>query len=102
MYDISVQVNVIAIEQDRRILIELPADEDATTVEWRFTPRPDGTTFVSVTNTGFHGDDLAVARQALDATEAFTLVLAGLKALLEHNVILNLVADRFPEGIGEH
>jgi hypothetical protein len=29
-------------------------------------------------------------------------VLAGLKALLEHNVRLNLVADRFPKGIAEH
>jgi hypothetical protein len=29
-------------------------------------------------------------------------VLAGLKALLEHDVRLNLVADRFPEGIEEH
>jgi hypothetical protein len=27
------------------------------------------------------------------------LVLAGLKALLEHNVQLNLVPDRFPKGI---
>jgi hypothetical protein len=29
----------------------------------------------------------------------FTLVLAGLKALLEHNIRSNLVADRFPEGL---
>jgi hypothetical protein len=29
-------------------------------------------------------------------------VLAGLKALLEHNVRLNLVADRFPKGLEEH
>ncbi len=27
--------------------------------------------------------------------------LAGLKALLEHGVRLNLVADRFPRGIDE-
>jgi hypothetical protein len=26
-------------------------------------------------------------------------VLAGLKALLEHDVRLNLVADRFPKGL---
>jgi hypothetical protein len=29
------------------------------------------------------------------------LVLAGLKALLEHNIRLNLVRDRYPKGI-EH
>jgi hypothetical protein len=27
------------------------------------------------------------------------MVLAGLKAFLEHNIRLNLVADRFPKGI---
>ena len=31
----------------------------------------------------------------------FTWTLAGLKALLEHNVRLNLVADRYPRGPGE-
>jgi hypothetical protein len=29
-------------------------------------------------------------------------VLAGLKALLEHNISLNLVADRFPDGLEQH
>ena len=35
-------------------------------------------------------------------TEGFTLVLAGLKALLEHGMRLNLVADRFPKGMETH
>ena len=38
------------------------------------------------------------ADSVADSTEGFTLVLAGLKALLEHNVRLNLVADRHPNG----
>ncbi len=101
MYDFSVQVNVKAIERNARILIEWPAEGAPTTVEWVFTPRPDGTTFVSVTNTGFSGDGDQMVRQAIDATEGFTLVLAGLKALLEHNLILNLVSDRFPDGLAK-
>jgi hypothetical protein len=28
----------------------------------------------------------------------FTMVLASLKALLEHGIVLNLVADHFPDG----
>jgi hypothetical protein len=40
-----------------------------------------------------------MVKQALDSTEGFALVLSGLKALLEHNVILNLVSDRFPDTI---
>jgi uncharacterized protein YndB with AHSA1/START domain len=102
MYGFSTPVKVKAIEKNARILIEWPGDAAATTVEWIFTPRPDGTTFVSITNTGFSGDPDQIVRQALDSTEGFTLVLAGLKALLEHNIKLNLVSDRFPDGLGKH
>ena len=99
MYDVSVDVNVKEIEENRRILIEWRAPGNpATTVEWVFTSRPDGNTLVSITNTGFSGDGDEVVKQALDSTGGFTLVLAGLKALLEHNIILNLIADRFPGG----
>jgi len=99
MYNFSVQVSVKAIEKNKRILVEWPAYGTPSTVEWIFTPRADNTTFVSITNAGFVGTGDEVVKQALDATEGFTFVLAGLKALLEHNVILNLVADRFPVGL---
>ena len=33
------------------------------------------------------------------ATEGFSFVLAGAKALLEHGLQLNLVPDRFPDGL---
>jgi uncharacterized protein YndB with AHSA1/START domain len=99
MYNFSVQVSVKAIEQNRRILIEWTAYGMPTTVEWIFTPRADNTTFVSVTNTGFSGDGDEIVKQAIGSTEGFALVLSGLKALLEHNIILNLVSDRFPEGL---
>ena len=54
MYNISVQVNVKAIEKYKRILIEWTAGTP-TTVEWIFTPRADNTTYVSITNCGFSG-----------------------------------------------
>jgi uncharacterized protein YndB with AHSA1/START domain len=97
MYNSSVQVNVKAIDQNKRILIEWSAFGTPTTVEWLFTPRADNTTFVSITNTGFSGDGDEIVKQAIGSTEGFTLVLAGLKAFLEHNIILNLVSDRFPD-----
>lgn len=99
MYDFSVQVSVKAIEKNKRILIEWSAHDTPTTVEWLFTPRADNTTFVSVTNTGFSGDGDEIVKQAMDSTEGFTLVLSGLKAFLEHNIILNLVSDRFPDAL---
>jgi uncharacterized protein YndB with AHSA1/START domain len=99
MYDVSVQVAVKAVEQDRRILIEWGSPDAATTVEWQFTARPDHTTFVDITNRGFQGNGDEVVKQALDSTGGFVLVLAGAKAFLEHGIALNLVADRFTDGL---
>jgi uncharacterized protein YndB with AHSA1/START domain len=101
MYGFSVPVKVLAIEENRRILVEWPGDPAPTTIEWSFTARPDDTTFVTTKNTGFQGEPAAMLQQAIDATEGFTFVLAGAKAWLEHGIQLNLVADRHPDGVGE-
>ena len=68
-------------------------------VEWIFTACADNTTFVTVTNTGFSGDGDEMVKQAVSSAEGFALVLSGLKALLEHNILLNLISDKFPEGL---
>jgi uncharacterized protein YndB with AHSA1/START domain len=102
MYGISVPVSVKTVEPNRRIVIEWPGAGGPATVEWTFTPRRDGTTFVGITERGFKGDGDALVTQAAGSTQGFSLVLAGLKALLEHGVRLNLVADRYPEGIEGH
>jgi uncharacterized protein YndB with AHSA1/START domain len=100
MYNISAPVTAKAIEPNKRILIEWPGYSGLSTVEWTFEPQEDGTTFVRITESGFTGDE--IVKQVADSTQGFTLVLAGLKAFLEHNIRLNLVADRFPKGIEEH
>lgn len=102
MYGISIPVTAKVIEPNERIVIEWSGNDRSTTVEWNFTSLADGTTFVNITNAGFSGDGDEVVEQALDSTQGFTLVLAGLKALLEHDVRLNLVADRYQEAIEEH
>lgn len=102
MYGISIPVTVKSIEPNKRILIEWPGHGGPNTVEWVFTSLEDGSTFVSITNAGFTGDGDELVKQATDSTQGFSLVLAGLKALLEHNIQLNLVADRYPKGIEEH
>src|SRR5262245_15154776 len=80
MFGASSEVKVKALEPNKRILIEWEGYGSPNTVEWIFTPREDGTTFVSITNAG-----LQLAQHAVESTEGFTLVLCGLKALLEHN-----------------
>jgi uncharacterized protein YndB with AHSA1/START domain len=102
MYDISITVTPRAIEENKRIEIQWPGYSGPTTVEWVFEPQQDGTTFVKISEAGFTGTGDELVRQVTDSTAGFTLVLAGLKAYLEHGVELNLVTDRFPEGLDEH
>jgi uncharacterized protein YndB with AHSA1/START domain len=102
MYHMTESVKVKEVDKNKRILVEWSAYGTPTTVEWTFTDRPDGTTFVGITETGFSGTGDEIVGQATGSTEGFTLVLAGVKAFLEHDVRLNLVGDRFPDGIGEH
>lgn len=98
MYGFSVDVDVKAVERNRRIVVEWAAYGYPSTIEWQFTARPDGTV-VSVTNAGFRGAAQEIASTAVAATEGFAFVLAGCKALLEHGVELGLVCDRFPDGL---
>lgn len=98
MYGASTQVTTKVIEPNKRIVIEWDGYSGRTTVEWKFAPQKDGTTFVSITESGWTGDGDELVKYVISSTEGFTWTLAGLKALLEHNISLNLVADRFPKG----
>lgn len=102
MYNVSISVIAQAIEPHTRLVIEWPGYSGNTTVEWLFTAQSTDTTYVSVTERGFTGDGDELVKQVADSTEGFALLLAGLKAFLEHNVRLNLVADRYPTGIEAH
>jgi uncharacterized protein YndB with AHSA1/START domain len=97
MYGFSAEAKVKALESNKRILVEWSAYGAPTDIEWVFTSRPDGTTFVSITNSGFRGSPQEMASLAVGATEGFSFVLAGAKALLEHGVLLNLVPDGLPK-----
>jgi uncharacterized protein YndB with AHSA1/START domain len=102
MYDISIEVVVKELEPNSRILIEWGNYGSLTTVEWILTPYENDTTYVTIINSGFQGDGDNVVQAALDSKGGFTWVLAGLKALLEHNIELNAIADAFPKGLREH
>lgn len=95
MYGAAADVHVKQLIPNERIVIAW--GEPTRTVEWRFDDRDDDTTLVSISESGFAGSDDEVVAQALDSTGGFTHVLAGLKALLEHGVELNLVADHYPD-----
>jgi hypothetical protein len=64
-------------------------------------PWGNGTTYVEVTEDGLCGEEDEILAHATGSTGGFTIVLCALKALLEHDVILTAVLDRFPQGL-EH
>ncbi|HEX3731829.1 MAG TPA: SRPBCC family protein [Mycobacteriales bacterium] len=98
MYDVSTQVRVKKVEQDRRIVFEWQEDEPLT-VEFSFTPAEGDATFVEVTETGFGGSGDDILAHAVGSTDGFAIVLCGLKAWLEHGIELGAVRDRFPSGV---
>jgi uncharacterized protein YndB with AHSA1/START domain len=100
-HDVSIEVTAKAVELNRRVLIEWPGYTGRTHVEWTFQAIPDGTTFVRVSESGWIDDADKLLRYVADSTQGFTLMLAGMKALLEHNIRLNLTLDRYPKGIEE-
>jgi uncharacterized protein YndB with AHSA1/START domain len=99
MYGASATVEVKAIEDNRRILIEWNGPDTPTLVEWTFEPRGRDHTFVVVKNWGFHGDADRTVAQAIDSMGGFSLLLASLKAFLEHGIELNIVADHDPDAL---
>lgn len=101
MYGVFAQVDVKAIEENKRILIEWDGPDNPNSVEWTFEPRGTDQTFVTVKNWGFGGEPDAVVAAAIDSMGGFSLLLAALKAFLEHGIELNLVADRNPDAIVE-
>lgn len=98
MYGVSAQVLVTSLEPNRRVAIEWPGQGTTNTVEWLFTEKEGAGTVVAITESGFDPADSKLVDKVADSTGGFTLVLAGAKAWLEHEIHLNLVADRFPSG----
>jgi uncharacterized protein YndB with AHSA1/START domain len=102
MYGIVIPVDVKAVEPNKRIVFEWPGQNGPTTVEWTFDAQPNDTTFVSVKNEGFTGTGDELVKEVAGSVQGFSLVLAGMKAFLEYGIRLNLVADRYPQGLEEH
>ena len=97
MYGASTRVRVLTVEANRLIRVDWDIDNQPTRVEWRFSERQPGQTWVEVENSGFAGDQDAKLATALDSTGGFALVLAGAKIWLEHGIEPNFVLDRHPD-----
>jgi len=96
MYDFSAKVIATDIRQGQLISFDWYGSEHPTQVRIDFTELGDNATLVAITHSGFNevGDELI--RALKDSTEGFNIVLAGLKAYMEHGINLNLIADKYP------
>jgi uncharacterized protein YndB with AHSA1/START domain len=101
MYGAGSDVEVKAVEPNARILITWGYAGAATEVEWRFEPRGEERTLVTITHSGFTGSADEQVAAALDSMQGFSLTLAGCKALLEHGLELNIVRDVHPDALVE-
>jgi uncharacterized protein YndB with AHSA1/START domain len=102
MYGVGSDVHVEEVEEPRRVRFTWSGytPEHPTTVEFTLVPWPGGHTHLTITETGFTGDGDELVRYATDSTAGFTFLLASLKALLEHDLVLGLVVDAHPQRAG--
>ena len=68
MYGHHTELDVKAIEFNKRILIEWNGPENPSAVEWTFEDKGSDTTFVVVKNWSFNGAADKVVADALDST----------------------------------
>ena len=102
MYGQSATVAVKEIIPNKRISVEWGepmTSEDGigiTMIDFDFQELSDRSTYVVITNYGFAKSGEELLEDFKGLTGGFTTVLDGLKAFLEHNIDLNLIADKFP------
>jgi uncharacterized protein YndB with AHSA1/START domain len=94
MYSVSATVIVKEIIQNKKIVIDW--GNPITSVDFNFKSLSDGSTYDTIKHYGSQLDNDALIAAIKDSTAGFTTVLDGLKAYLEHNINLNLIADKFP------
>jgi len=93
MYGVSVPVTVTKIVDHEQIVIKWGEGSQMSQVTWTFNAVTDAATYVTIKNDGFLSEGEGLISQIRDSTGGFTIVLAGLKAYLEHGIELNLIGD---------
>ncbi|MEC7765197.1 MAG: SRPBCC domain-containing protein [Pseudomonadota bacterium] len=88
-----ITVTITEAMPGERIEMRWGDGEAMTDVTWTFIEKGP-LTEVKITEHGFEGDAEAQAAQAIDSTGGFSQVLIAAKALIEHDVAINVVADR--------
>lgn len=78
---------------DGLIVIEWENGGEHTRVAWSIEGTAEGDTILTIEESGFTGSRQSIIERALDSTGGFNQVTVAAKALVEHGVELNVVAD---------
>ena len=90
---ISFDVRVKELARPEKIVIDWGDNSGFTQVSWSFEETEDGHTVLTIEESGFTGSGDAIIERVLDSTGGFNQVIVAAKALIEHGVALNVVAD---------
>lgn len=97
-------VDILQVKKNESISLQWALGELTTTVKMNFKSRLGDTTLVSVTEEGFWETKLADDQNIEDKINlmlgqngGWNLVLCNMKAWLEHELDLNLIADHHPQ-----
>ena len=91
----AITAEVAEARPGERIRLRWGTGDDRTDVEWRFLEKGPMTE-ITVEESGFDGDDDARLAQMLESTKGFNQVLVAAKALIEHDVSVNVVEAHVP------
>ena len=95
--DRTVPVQVVEVEQDKRILIQWGEDDDKSSVEWTFTAQSEESTFVKILNSNFIGSLEEIVKKAIYSQAQLSEMLGKAKGFLESNSEIESTAESHPE-----
>lgn len=93
MYQVKEEIEVLELIPGA--LIRMTWGQSKTTIDYLFEPITPETTYVTIKNYGLNLEGAALVAAVRDLKGGFTTVLDGLKAYLEHGLMLDLVGDKF-------
>ena len=89
----GIEVRVRELRRPETIRIEWGDGNQFTEVVWRIERTGAGFSRLTIEENGFMGSNAEIVAQALDSTKGFNQLIVALKALLEHDAPINIVAD---------
>jgi uncharacterized protein YndB with AHSA1/START domain len=86
-------VHVIELKPNSLIHVKWGDENTTTEVRWTFEETDEGDTKLKIEECGFSGNEQQIIDRALDSTGGFNQVIVAVKALVEHDVAINVVSD---------